>query len=311
MMAAWPAAVVAAVWLLVMTPLTTTAFASTTYSLTITNVSMLNDLGCVEVNVPASFVIQSVGEPVAPAGRTWVWYQNGNTVVVHAESGGDRLRLLESMTFTIQAQATQAGTWSWTNHAHRQQDCTGIEVPGLPVAVTVLPAVIATPTPLPSPLPTAVPTLLPTAVPTLPPLSTPLPTLPPLSTPLPTLPPLPDSTTEGTPGPASTPPPGATAEPVAVGGPSVPTGGAGSVGRIAELGGAGSGSVSLGSEVLALLDDPFLWFVPGAVVGVPGLLVLLWIALQAVGALAWIPAVRRMSGEPLATRRRRRRPAQT
>jgi hypothetical protein len=81
------------------------------------------------------------------------------------------------------------------------------------------------------------------------------------------------------------------------------------VGRIAELGGAGSGLVGLGSEVLALLDDPFLWFVPGAVVGVPGLLVLLWIALQMVGALAWVPAVRRMSGEPVAAGRRRRRPA--
>jgi hypothetical protein len=33
------------------------------------------------------------------------------------------------------------------------------------------------------------------------------------------------------------------------------------------------------------------------VVGVPGLLVVLWVALQTVGALAWVPAVRRLRGE--------------
>jgi len=49
-----------------------------------------------------------------------------------------------------------------------------------------------------------------------------------------------------------------------------------------------------------------VWFVPGAAVAVPGLLVVLFIALQAVGALAWVPAVRRMSGDPVPIRRRRR-----
>jgi hypothetical protein len=32
-------------------------------------------------------------------------------------------------------------------------------------------------------------------------------------------------------------------------------------------------------------------------VAVPGLLVILWVVLQAMGALAWIPAVRRMADE--------------
>jgi hypothetical protein len=65
-------------------------------------------------------------------------------------------------------------------------------------------------------------------------------------------------------------------------------------------------SMSIGSEVLGLLEGPLVWFVPGAAVGVPGLLVVLFIALQAVGALAWVPAVRRMSGDPVPIRRRRR-----
>jgi hypothetical protein len=65
-------------------------------------------------------------------------------------------------------------------------------------------------------------------------------------------------------------------------------------------------SLGVGTEVFAMLDGPLVWFVPGAAVGVPGLLVLLFIALQAAGALAWIPAVRRMSGDPVPIRRRRR-----
>jgi hypothetical protein len=34
------------------------------------------------------------------------------------------------------------------------------------------------------------------------------------------------------------------------------------------------------------------------VVSVPGVLLLVWIGLQALGVLAWIPAVRRLRGEP-------------
>jgi hypothetical protein len=37
-----------------------------------------------------------------------------------------------------------------------------------------------------------------------------------------------------------------------------------------------------------------IWAVPAAVIGGPGLLFLLWIALQAAGATVWIPAARRL-----------------
>ena len=46
-----------------------------------------------------------------------------------------------------------------------------------------------------------------------------------------------------------------------------------------------------------LLAGVETWVVPAATLGVPGLLLLLWVALQAVGALAWIPAVRRLRGD--------------
>jgi hypothetical protein len=68
----------------------------------------------------------------------------------------------------------------------------------------------------------------------------------------------------------------------------------------------GGAGIGIGTEVFALLEGPLVWFVPGAAVGVPGLLVVVFIGLQAAGAMAWIPAVRRMSGEPVAMQRRRR-----
>jgi hypothetical protein len=49
-----------------------------------------------------------------------------------------------------------------------------------------------------------------------------------------------------------------------------------------------------GIDILAGIE---IWAVPAATIGVPGLLLLLWVALQAAGALAWIPAVRRLRGE--------------
>ena len=284
-------------WTLTASPLVATAGQSTTFGMLAVNVAG-PQAGCINVEIPSSFVIQAAGNVVASDGSAWVAAVVGTWVEVTAVSGLDFLDPLESVSFDIQLLPIKAGTWNWNNHVHVSNECQGPADNGVPVTVVVAPAIV--PTPVPTPLPTP----LPTAVPTLPPLSTPLPTLPPLLTPRP------DPTATATPAPTSTPRPSPTPEPVAFSPPPDPTGGAASVGRLADLGGPGTGSFGLGTDIVALLDAPLVWLVPGAVVGVPGLLVLLWIALQAVGALAWIPAVRRMSGEPLAARRRRGRPAQ-
>jgi hypothetical protein len=88
--------------------------------------------------------------------------------------------------------------------------------------------------------------------------------------------------------------------------PPAPPGPAEEIGRVAPLPESQTSSIGIGTEVIGLLEGPLVWFVPGAAVGVPGLLVLVFIALQAAGAMAWIPAVRRMSGDPVPVRRRRR-----
>jgi len=40
-----------------------------------------------------------------------------------------------------------------------------------------------------------------------------------------------------------------------------------------------------------------LWLVPGAVIAGPGLLVLLWLAIQVLAGMVWLPAARRVRGQ--------------
>ena len=54
--------------------------------------------------------------------------------------------------------------------------------------------------------------------------------------------------------------------------------------------------LDLGSMDVDLLGGVEIWSVPAATLGVPGTLLIIWVGLQAVGALAWIPAVRRLRG---------------
>ena len=51
---------------------------------------------------------------------------------------------------------------------------------------------------------------------------------------------------------------------------------------------------SMGIDLLAGIE---IWSVPAATLGVPGILLLIWVALQAGGALAWVPAVKRLRGD--------------
>jgi diguanylate cyclase (GGDEF)-like protein len=150
----------------------------------------------------------------------------------------------------------------------------------------------------------------PTPTPTRSPSSTPAPT--PIATPKPPILPLPSLVVRPTPSP--TPSEGATSTPEpsvspgssdgsgATGGSPRPTGDDAASASpqtiaFARLTGDAGGDAGVGLELTGIFDADFVWFVPAASVGVPGLLVILWVILQAFGALAWIPAVRRMSDE--------------
>jgi hypothetical protein len=50
-------------------------------------------------------------------------------------------------------------------------------------------------------------------------------------------------------------------------------------------------------RILGGLDVSNLWYVPAGVLGGPGLLVILWVALQVAAGMAWLPAARRLRGD--------------
>ncbi len=239
--------------------------------------------------------------------------------------------------FTITATAWTAGSLAWASHTHDREDCTGPEsLLSVPPIVLVLGSAAPTPTPVPTvaptPAPTATPrpTALPSLLPTLPPIT--LPSLPPITilpTPRPSSPvvtaepsgpasPAPTPSGRTSPDAEATAPPSATPVPhgdpsstapdatpgeAGVGPADPPSGGGGTpAGRIlAEPPSTGrSGEpapVPIALGALGLLGSIDIWIVPGLLLGVPGLLVVAFVVLQAVGALAWIPAIRRLRGD--------------
>lgn len=198
----------------------------------------------------------------------------------------------------------------------------------LPPTPAPTPTLAPTATPNPTPTPALVVPSLPLPLPSLP--------LPLPSTDIqPTRPPIPGATPLSTPRPTSTPAvngeepsrsqaPGATpaATPVgAQGSPAEastspmpsPSDADGFPGAVPTIPGAGpvngdpaelpprvgfeAGDVQLGLGTLGLMEVAVVWVVPAATIAGPGLLLLIVVALQATGALAWVPAVRRLRGD--------------
>lgn len=315
----------ALLWTLVATPTAVSTGADTTFTLTATNGDLLTEIGCVIVDVPASFSITGVGVVGSTAGDSWIAGRSGNRVTAQTTSGGDRLELLQSVTFTVRATALSSGSIAWGANAFRQQDCSGggslIGVPPVVLvtgpAVTPTPAPTAPPTPAPTPAPTAPPTPTPTPAPTARP--TPVATARPTAA---SSPPTPASSPSATPRPASS---AAAAAPTEAprareSAAAAPQPGAGSGGP---SGGAPPTTPSTGEEAavvsvpveeervaladasIGLLAGVSTWAVPAATIAGPGLLVLVWVAIQATGAMAWVPAARRLRG---AAARRTRSP---
>ena len=320
-------AAAALLWTLTASPLTATTGVSTAFTLVGTNGDLLSDIGCIRVTVPNASV-HGASIIAVSNGRTWLTSVSGNTVWVQSQDGGGRLALLQSVTFRIQATPSAPGAFAWNANAYSQQDCAGtgslLGVP--PVVVVSGPAVTPSPTPTPtaSPTPTSTPTPQPTRTPTPEP-SFPLPSLPVPSLPLPTLP-LPTPSASSSPEPSAplpslpiasatpTPSPGAS-QPALSSTPS-PTSGSGGSGGSQDGGNpAGGGAVAApvgpggvgvrttptGSDGLTVaglgLGGLQLWLVPGAVIAGPGLLVLIWLAIQVVAGMVWLPAARRIRGE--------------
>jgi hypothetical protein len=305
-------------WTLTASPLAATTGVSTTFSLTATNEDPLSALtgsariGCVVVTLPGNFTVAASVVTGSNAGGGWhVDSIDGNTVTVHTDSGGDRLQLLEWVRFDVNATAWSTGSLAWTARAYQSTSCSGMgALLGVPPIVVVSgPSV--TPTPLPTPTPTPVPTPSPTPRPTatpiiplpsisVPPLQpTPAPTArpdEPVATPRPAASPTAEPAasaraTSASPSPTPTPTPDATPAPG-----SAPSGGAGTdpIIRLAAADPAQGGELALAP--LDVFAGATVFAVPAAALGGPGILILLWVAAQTLGAATWIPAVRRLRG---------------
>lgn len=355
-----PAAVRAesALWSLTVSPTSVSTGSTTTFSLTATNEDPLasvlssSEIGCVVVDVPTNFSVISIGVTEGE-GDSWIASRSGNRVTVRATDGGDRLELLDSVSFTVRATALSAGSQAWNANAYRDQNCTGsgallglqpvVTVSGAAPTPTPAPTPVPTPTPTPRPTPTPTPRPTPTPTPTPTPLlPLPAPTLPlplpslgvlPTATPAPTATPTPTATNRSTPTPSSdggqptaSSSPGASPPDASVG--SEPSPGAGSTGAALPSDGGAAAPASattggrpstgqaaigpprvrfdtarldVGFGTIGLLQGLDVWVVPAATIAGPGLLLLLLVALQAAGALAWIPAVRRLRGQEVPT----------
>jgi hypothetical protein len=336
-MAAGPVRAESALWSLVATPLTAITGTSTTFQLTATNEDPLAltlssaQIGCIRLDVPGNFRVDATGVIAANGVRAdrWVSSHDGNRVTVQTTSGGDRLGLLNSVSFTVSAMPLSTGQLAWSARAYRDQSCAGTgSVLGVPPVVVVVGPTV-TPAPTPALTPTPPPPLTPT--PTPPPSPTPRPTATPTPRPDATAPsteptPMPspadrpseasatpepagggeptiDPRTDATPQPSQDSEPSSAADPGSPGGtpprsPSAPFGPSVDGTAPVELVGVPRPApeertaISLGP--LGLLRSVDVWIVPTLLFGGPGLLIVAFVVLQAVGALAWIPAIRRL-----------------
>ena len=197
-----------------------------------------------------------------------------------------------------------------------------IPLPTLPPLPTVQPLPTIAPLPTLPPLPSLGPLPSLTPLPTLPPLLSPPPVpVPTLSPPGSSISPTASASASASPRPGAatpSPSPRSSGAPAVVPGAAGPrpgdgqiSGGGGPVDGVAPRVGVGLGGIGvqtrapLGGVALDLGDLQLgdLWYVPAGLLGLPGLLLLLWLAAEAAGGLVWLPAARRLSREEAGPRR--------
>jgi len=295
-----------------------------------------DDLGCVRIAIPATFTVVPPMTTVSPPGTSWHASGTTVISIHPSSGGDrlDGLDQTSSVTTSITVLAVVPGIFTWTATAYEAQDCTKPfpEQIKPTITVTLLPTAKPAPTPTPSPTPSPTPTLAPTAKPVVTPSPSPTPnaTSAPGRTPIPGGGATPAPAASPSPivvGPSGDPFATPTPQPSPADGGSL-TGGLGSarptpsaapdgqqrstasgVGTALLMAGfddasggrgssgGGTPAISLASGFTSPFGQGFAWAVPGLVLSVPGLLIVLAvIAVQAIGAGAWLPIVRRRIG---------------
>lgn len=306
---------------------------STPVRLTVTNTSSSGSgMTCIEVELPADFnasgaAVVSVNGQSGGSLLGWnaVWI-GGSTVAFKSTLGSGALEEDDQAVFRITGTATSTGPMAWTAVAYDEPGlpllpaCGSGAYPTATVQLTVLggptPAPTATPRPTPAPTPKPTPPPTPTPRPSLIALpSLPIP-LPPILEPRPTRTPAPSArpTPEPSvaPGPSTRadettrPDPGSNGAPGGGGLPSpssLPSEDPDRGGGILIPGDRGPDVPIDGFDGAVIgtlngLPGGFVaWAYPVFIVSVPGLLLLVAVGAQAIGAFAWLPLIRRRLGE--------------
>jgi hypothetical protein len=292
-------------------------------------------IGCIVVTIPSGFSVLAASVVSVPVPGTWSATISGSgssTLVTFATTNDpDRLQTKAGQNtgvFDIRVVATSSPLAAWTVAAY-QKFTSSSPSSGLPLLplqpFVIVPA--ATPSPSPTPVPTATPRPTPPPSPTPPVSPTPAPTPSPSSglTPPPASGPPPSGAATAQPstsagGAATSPAPGASPSPSDSAGPGTvqaagpaPSSGPGQA--ITFLGqGAGTGPAAAPPRRFAVPDlasgqavpfdglglagtlSLFLWLVPGLSLSLPGLLILVVIAAQALGAGSFVPLTWRVLG---------------
>ena len=333
---ALPAVALAArAWSLTSSPLVATVGVPVAVTLTAQNIGGDgggDEITCITLDVPASFLVQAVtivSVKGSSSGHGWQWLSGpaGGATRVTFKNPPDDNPLVglpqagDSAVFRITGIPQSSGTLTWTAGAADHPGgatsltCGSGTFPALSVGLSVSVPVVPTPTPTPTPAPTAKPTPAATPRPTSRPSAqgSPTPTAnstPGASSPAPTS--AASSTPDRSSGPRTSDVPSASPSPLSgstgltPGSPGDgPGGGAGADrGDVVEaaavtVGGARGGSGATSEGLGALATDVVFqlglaeWTVPAAAVGVPGMLVVIAVLVQLAGGMAWVPVARR------------------
>ena len=301
-------------WTMTGSPVTAVVGEQTTFTFTATNLDPLLGIKCVVVEIPTS--IAPGDSWIAGSSTTAVWTTSRSgqllTAVIATGDGNEKLVVGDWVSFAVAGVPTQGGAYAFHAIAYSGHECVnGARALAAPPVVVISGPIVPAPTPAPTPEETPAPT--PQLLPPLPPLPPILPTPAPqprvITTPAPaaTPAPSPSASTSPEPSPADVPPrrpPNAppqvlSLDAVAAPGPTLAApldaGGAAALAVAPAVGGA-EAAIELSFGRLGVMDGLSVWAIPGAVVGGPGVLVILWVAIQASVAAAWIPAVRVLRG---------------
>ena len=289
----------------------------------VTNVSISRGIRCVVLSIPSAFTVFGAAPTATTVAASWAASvspapDGGTSVAFYILDDLYKLKEGDWLEASVSVRGDQAGSFGWLATAFHSSSCAAEQIPDslMPFVTVVASTQAPTPAAPPAPPPSGAPEPEVTAPPSgaaAGPTSgnTPRPDAGPGAEPA-------DEDEDEDEGPAAGPSSspgettgGAGASPSTPGERSGPGDDASEDAAVRSegtgivvagvsgdfRGGSRGGLVApAGLSALTVLGDDYVWFVPGVAVGVPGLLLIIIVGVQAIGGALWIPVTRRLLG---------------